>query len=420
MKSKNTLQQTTLPIQIKDQSSPSNHGIILISDQAQQDIFTKSGPLAARNEFQTHYWFLNFRHTASDNSILDIAIPTVYFNYKQSVSGAHIDFEMKDVAELSAKLLPVHNMKVNELLAGNIQAKLESYFNVSFQAMSVDVGSIHRHPGSSSRQAFSGTDLAKSPTDHGVVYPFGTASDDKPNFAGIMAIDSGTCNVAHYEYRTANGTLGTDITYSKGRCSAIIYKDITSRPLSVVEQLFTKPTNNYVKESQSLLSETDHTLLAQMLLDINFKPFTDTIRPENLTEYVYTPNSFAYNPFKSYAKHPIKATYKQPCLPGLEPQLPKCFDKEELVKMDLQALTNHLRELDIFHYNGPVSDEDYKDLTEVELVEQILEMYVLIVEDNDPQLEIKHMIEDLELYGVSRSILLTATEEQIRTWHAKC
>ena len=383
-----------------------------------QDIYTKSGALAERNEFQTHYWFLNFRHIASDNSILDIAIPTVYFNYKQSVSGAHIDFEMKDVAELSAKLLPVHNMKVNELLAGNIKTELENYFNVSFQAMSVDVGSIHRHPGSSRHQSFSGTDLAKSPTDHGVVYPLGSASDNKPNFAGIMAIDSVVCNVAHYEYRTANGTLGTDIEYSKGRCCAIIYRDKVTNPLSIVEQMFSTPENNYIKENSSLLSTLDHTLLAEMLLKIGFKPFTDTVRPENLTAKVSP--AFAYNPFKSYAKQPIKATYKQPCLPGLEPQLPKCFDKEELVKMDLQTLTNHLRELDTFYYEGPVSAEDYEDFTEAELVEQIQEMYVLIIEDNDPQLEIKSMMEDLESYGVSKSVLLTASEEQIRTWHANC
>ena len=417
MTSKTTSQQTTLPTLIKDQSNPSNHGIILISEQAQQDIFTKSGPLAERNEFQTHYWFLNFRHTASDNSILDIAIPTVYFNYKQSVSGAHIDFEMKDVADLSTKLLPVHNMKVNELLAGNIKTKLENYFNVSFQAMSVDVGSIHRHPGSSKHQAFSGTDLAKSPTDHGVVYPLGSATDNKPNFAGIMAIDSGTCNVAHYEYRTANGTLGTDITYSKGRCCAIIYKDRTPKQLSIVEQMFTKPTNNYVKESQSLLSELDHTLLAEILLEINFKPFTDTVRPENLV--AIAPITFAYNPFKSYAKQPIKTTYKQPCLPGLEPELPKCFDKEELDKMPIQDLTQHLRELDTYYYEGPISMEDYEGFTEPELVDQILEMYVLITEE-DASSDLEHMLADLEAYGVAKSTLLTATEEQIRTWHANC
>lgn len=420
MKSNNTLPQTTLPTLIKDQNKPSNHGIILISEQAQQDIFTKSGPLAERNEFQTHYWFLNFRHVAADNSILDIAIPTVYFNYKQTVSGAHIDFEMKDVADLSAKLIPIHNMKVNELLAGNIKTKLESYFNVAFSTISVDVGSIHRHPGSSKHQSFSGTDLAKAPTDHGVVYPFGSATDNKPNFAGIMAIDSGTCNVAHYEYRTANGTLGTDITYSKGRCCAIVYKDRTARQTSIIEQMFATPSNNYVKESSSLLSESDHTLLADMLLEINFKPFTDTVRPENLTGHVYT-NAFAWNPFKSYAKQPIKTTYKQPALPGLEPELPKCFDKEELDKMTLPALTQHLKELDLYYYEGPISAEDYADFTEAELVDQILEMYVLIVEEEaDSKSELENMLADLESYGVAKTTLLTASEEQIRKWHANC
>ena len=155
-----------------------------------------------------------------------------------------------------------------------------------------------------------------------------------------------------------------------------------------------------------------------MLLDINFKPFTDTVRPENLTAHVST-NVFGYNPFKSYAKQPIKTTYNQPCLPGLEPELPKCFDKEELAKMDLPTLTNHLRELDTYYYEGPVSTEDYEDFTEIELVEQILEMYILIVEETSSS-DLEHMLADLESYGVARSTLLTATEEQIRTWHANC
>lgn len=421
MTSKIISQPTTLPILIRDSTNLSDHGIILISEQAQQDMFTKSGPLAERNEFQTHYWFLNFRHVASDASILDIAIPTVYFNYKQTVSGAHIDFEMKDVADLSAKLLPIHNMKVNELLAGNIKSKLEDYFKVTFDTLSVDVGSIHRHPGSSKHQSFSGTDLAKASTDHGVVYPFGSASDDKPNFAGIMAIDSGVCNVAHYEYRTANGTLGTDITYSKGRCCAIVYKDRVARQLSKVEQMLTKPTNNYVKENNSLLSELEHTLLADMLLEIGFKPFTDTVRPENLTEHVYTQTKYAYNPFKSYAKQPIKTTYKQPALPGLEPELPRYFEQSVLATMSLQDLTKHLKELDTFYYEGPISEDDYEDFTERELIEQIMEMYVLIVEEQDePKDDLQSMLSDLELYGVAKSVLLTATEEQIRSWHANC
>ena len=422
MKSNNTLPQTTSPILIKDQNNFSNHGIILISDQAQQDIFTKSGPLADRNEFQTHYWFLNFRHVAADNSILDIAIPTVYFNYKQSVSGAHIDFEIKDVADLSSKIIPIHNMKVNELLAGNIKTKLENYFAVSFQTISVDVGSIHRHPGSSKHQAFSGTDLSKAPTDHGVVYPFGSASDNKPNFAGIMAIDSGTCNVAHYEYRTANGTLGTDITYAKGRCCAIVYKDKPTREISLVEQMFSTPVNNYVKECHSLLSESDHTLLAEMLLEINFKPFTDSVRSENVSAKIYNnTQQFAWNPFKSYAKQPIKTTYKQPALPGLEPELPKYYEKEELIKMNIQSLMLHLKELDLYYYEAPISDEDYSDFTEAELVDQILEMYVLIIEEEENGVsELQTMMEELESYGVAKTTLLTASEEQIRSWHANC
>lgn len=408
---KNNTPQVT---QIKDSKSPKNQGIILISQQAMQDIYEKSGPLANSCEFQTHYWFLNLRYRAEDNSILDIAIPTVYFNYTQKVSGARIDFEMKDVAEISAKVLPIHNMKVAEILKSSFFKNISDYFGVHFEKMSVDVGSIHKHPGSSKHQSFSGTDLCTTPADHGVVYPFGTCDNDKPNFAGIMALDSKVCNVAHYEYRTANGTLGKDMTYTKGRCLAIMLNDkIDNR--SIVEKMFkTEAEEEFkIKENNSAVDEDGIIHILGFFKELNFKPFTDTVSATNLVETkVSYQGIFDWGPFKSKNKTTIKPSHKKPI----------AFDLNKLSTISIDILITHLKELDMYYYEK-IDEEDYKDLTKQEVIDNILEMYILITEEENEVLEsinyeLDKMKEDLISYGVAPSVLVTASEEQIRKWHA--
>lgn len=408
---KNNTPQVT---QIKDSKSPKNQGIILISQQAMQDIYEKSGPLANSCEFQTHYWFLNLRYRAEDNSILDIAIPTVYFNYTQKVSGARIDFEMKDVAEISAKVLPIHNMKVAEILKAPFIKNLEYYFGITFEKMSVDVGSIHKHPGSSKHQSFSVTDLCTIPADHGVVYPFGTCDNDKPNFAGIMALDSKVCNVAHYEYRTANGTLGTDISYVKGRCLAIMLNDKADNR-SIVEKFFKdEPEEKFkIKENNSIVDSNSIQCLVRLFKELSFKPFTDTVSPTNLVETkVLYQGTFDWGPFKSKNKTTTKPSHKKPT----------AFDPSRLSTINTDILLTHLKELDMFYYEK-IDEEDYKDLTKREVIDNILEMYILITEEENEVLEsinyeLDKMKEDLISYGVAPSVLVTASEEQIRKWHA--
>ena len=297
---KTTTRQIKKP-DIKDLWTNSNQGIILIDQPSIQDIYTKSGKLAKDNEFQVHYWSLIFRFRAADQSILDICIPTVYFNYKQEVSGAAIDFSLKDVKEMSAKVEPIHNMKVNELLATPIKSELESLFNVQFESTHADFGSIHRHPGSSASQSFSGTDLDTDSDDFGVVFPFERASNDAPNFAGIMAIDDDTCNIAHFEYRTANGTLGTDLEYVEGRCKAIIVKAPThlsavesiigaSAPSPILTKSVRTPDTPVLRSVESIAVDLFHTH--------NFQPSTHAISDTHLTRKTYV-SHYAYSYFDS-------------------------------------------------------------------------------------------------------------------------
>jgi len=300
---------------IKDFYTTDNQGIILLSGTTMQEIYKKSGTLADANEFQVHYWFLNFRFRAEDNSILDIAIPTCYFNYEQFVSGAHIDFELKDVKELSEKLLPLHNMKANQLIDMGIKEKLEATFNVTFEMMAMDFGSIHKHPGGSSRQSFSGTDYCKTAAEPGVVFPLATASDDTPNFAGIMALDSKECNVAHYEYRTVNGTLGTDIEYVEGRCAA--YTVFPKKPdeRSFIEKLLNfgaDATSKWkFKRCTSALEVVPaiEAVAEWLYLDEKFSASTDVVLPENVKKKASTVVTYNYGTTKkAYKEIP---TYKE-------------------------------------------------------------------------------------------------------------
>lgn len=274
-----------VPIDLK------NHGIILQKHSIIQKMYEQSGPNAKSNEFQMHYWMLVFRHTFDDGGFFDVAVPTCYFNYEQFVSVAHVDFEMKDVSELSEKLAPLHNMITNQILATSFKSDLETLFGVPFEPISVDVGTLHRHPGSSYSQRFSGTDLDANTTNHGIVFPL-KSGVDKPSFSGILAVDGTECNVAHYEYRLVNGAYETnDMTYTKGRCLAITLNDTYTPPvLSAVQRFFgvvPSGTPLKTKEDSSLVPQTMIQTL-NSLITLLPDPNIQLIRSENVKTRVTT------------------------------------------------------------------------------------------------------------------------------------
>ena len=244
---------------IVDVSTKRNQGIILLRQSDLQNIYEKSGPLAKNNEFQVHFWAVNFRARYADNSIIDVTIPTIYFNYKQEVSSTHIDFEMSDVSAVSEKAAKLHNVIANRITTVDFEAALRTWLGTDIEVTSTDYNSIHRHPGSSKNQSFSGTDLKKDPDNHGIVYAL-ESGVDKPNFAGIMAIDSGVCNLAHMEYRVVNGEVYKDLTYQQSRCQAIIINDIDERSLAE-QRIGVLHEPYYTKQTVALIS----TRLLEML-----------------------------------------------------------------------------------------------------------------------------------------------------------
>lgn len=417
-----------------------HQGVILQKHSIISDIYSQSGPNAKSNEFQVHYWMLVFRHTFKDGGFFDVAVPTCYYNYEQFVTSAHIDFEMADVSTLSEKLTPIHNMIVNKILATSFKSDLEELLGLQFTPISVDVGTLHRHPGSSHSQRFSGTDLDANATNHGIVFPL-KSGINKPSFSGILAVDSGICNVAHYEYRIVNGSYDTnDLTYVKGRCLALTLNDTYVAPtfssLEVHFGLTAHTIPSKTKSDNSLVPVSISDRLTSLIKTLP-APNTQLVRSENvkiksttyststwggnfkspapykldIKTYQYGPTILAANLERHYDFHKIaydKTKLVKMTLPELEAELtrmynykatpipredPKIsgftictipvFTDEELLKASRESLVTHLDALDTYYYGkqGPSILETEPEITNKELIDYILELYLNIYDE---------------------------------------
>lgn len=293
---------TTTPVkaQIIDTLNVSNYGVVGFPHKSLQEIYANSGPLADTAEFQVDYWALNFRKVMEDKTILDFAVPLVFFNYPQEVSGARIDFEMKDIDDVSGKLLPIAQKRAAEVLETDFQKNLQTLFKCEFEVMLVPLNTIHKHPGSSHSQAFSGTDLTKTADPHGVVYPWEKPEEpNMPNFASIMALDGKVNNLAHSEYRVVNGELGKDIHYQQGRCLSFTIEELS---LSTVERMMNPAIDKELtvryKESKASVDTKIKETIVLIYNDLyaTFKPSTDFVFAENLTRKTsYTTYSGGYD-----------------------------------------------------------------------------------------------------------------------------
>ena len=272
---------------------------------------------------------------------------------------------MEDVKDYSAKLEPLHNMKVNELLATDIVQKLSSIFSVQFEAMSSDINSIHKHPGGSSRQSFSGTDLMKTPNNLGVVFPLESGSDDTPNFAGIMALDGKENNTAHYEYRIVNGTLGTDIEYVKGMCTAITVKP-TEHP-SAVASLFGKTITSQSTRRYSCgaaahpLFDEVQNLAEDLYLNLGFEASVAAVRPENV---------------KAKSRTTAKSTAVVNKTTGSE-----ALTKDELEKFQVWELNQLLRNL---NYKAGTGQTFVWGYDKVNIISSIIKLYAELSLEAEP------------------------------------
>ena len=87
-------------------------------------------------------WSLVFRKIFSDNSIMDVTIPLVIYNYPQVVTSVTVDFEGKDMIKMSEITKELAMAKAKQLLI-----KLPNEFKTNFnEVILTPYMTLHRHP----------------------------------------------------------------------------------------------------------------------------------------------------------------------------------------------------------------------------------------------------------------------------------
>lgn len=119
--------------------------IVLYNHKDLVKIKEDSGDLAKSNEYQCHYFAL-VRTEKTDNATVHIVVPLVYYNYKQQVSSATIDFNMNDVTEIAKKLEKIARLQAKRatLILQEVAYTMLENAEVSYKMTYYN--NIHRHP----------------------------------------------------------------------------------------------------------------------------------------------------------------------------------------------------------------------------------------------------------------------------------
>jgi hypothetical protein len=273
-------------------------GILYTTQKMIHEITAKSGPLAINNEYQVHWEGITFRLSASDNSFIDITIPTVVFNYPQEVSSAYISFDLKKVTAMREALTPLIDVKEKEAIAVFHRhiSQLASQYNLTVQAVRTPLSNIHRHPGGLDR--FSGTDYDTNPTNPGIVFPFSSAAMT-PIYSSII-LHNQESELAHTEYRVAN-KVDDNLTYYKGKCVTYC-KGYTKHIPSAYSLMYQEQTS---VPSVRFGDLNDSPLLSAILAifdTVEYNPDTSCVLADNLSKPVAKKFDYSYS-YKPKSKH---------------------------------------------------------------------------------------------------------------------
>ena len=130
---------------IKDDTQYTNQLTIVYYDHNDLNKFKiLSGKLAVSNEYQCHYFAL-VRTEDSGNCIIRQVFPLIYYNYKQQVSGATVDFEMQDVEDVANQLIMLAKPKAT-LLKERLKNLKPIYPEAKISYEVTMYNNIHRHP----------------------------------------------------------------------------------------------------------------------------------------------------------------------------------------------------------------------------------------------------------------------------------
>lgn len=295
---KTTVVNPNLPV-ITDVLSTKHFGILLTTQQSIEEFQAKSNMLKAfTTEYQYHYWALVARIRINDE-ILDIAIPTVLYNYRQTVSGASVSFHLNDVEAMSNATAPMAEAIANVLIQSSFGQKLSEMFGNNIEWINAPVNTCHVHPGQMS--VFSGTDYSKTVNDPGICFPLIEPHEDA-SFSSIICHDTTRKNIAKIvrtEYRFANRD-GNKINYLHGSCIAYFrgYSKTRTVTYPPIQSLFKNKRDEVIDESFPSYFTTDGNgivlqnnemleKIIEIFNEIDFSPNTDNVKAENIEKPVY-------------------------------------------------------------------------------------------------------------------------------------
>ncbi len=278
---------------IRDVKDKDQFGILLFRQDTLDEVYEASLPLARNNEFQFHYTSLvGTTNDGENNQTFRLSIPLICYNYKQTVSSAHIDFNLQEVEDIANQLMPIAQDKASEFLNSEQKEKVETIFGEMDWTI-VPYQSMHRHPGGS-HQGFSGTDYGKDVSNPGVVFPFTNPVEPTLSFASIMYISGDRCKIAHTEMRIAEKD-DKDILYSHGR-SITAVRGIKAIP-TLLESMFGiegEGVENYIIKDGTGAGATIQNRLME-IVDIKPDVFVDGALLSSQGNY----------------RNPIKGSYQQ-------------------------------------------------------------------------------------------------------------
>jgi hypothetical protein len=302
----------TNTLKITDTQSSKHFGILLSTQQAVEEFQKKSGmDHEFTTEYQFHYWALVARVRIADE-VLDIGIPTVLFNYAQTVNGAAVDFHLNDVEEASKRNAPIAEAIAGVLIESDFGKHLTQIFNNNIEWINVPMNTCHVHPGKLS--TFSGTDYSKTVTDPGICFPL-SEPQEQSSFSSIICHDTANNHIGKIvrtEYRCATRN-DMSIDYKHGTCFAY-WRDNRVIQVPIIQSIFTMK-QDYTLPSYINIDGTvelkDNTILNNIVNEFNkftdWSPNTEDIKAERIVKQVRV----THYQNQSYKPKPSLKTTKQ-------------------------------------------------------------------------------------------------------------
>lgn len=213
------------PVDVKNSNILS---VVLFKQSTLENIASTCLPFANASEFQVHYRSIIVRLKNATNELI-VTVPTAFFNFKQTVAHASVNFATADEGTAaenaktgSNRVIPVLLQEFPALQALKAYADHNGF---EYSIVESNNGSIHRHPGDFS---FSSIDRDKSPNEPGVIYRHLNANNAVKVDSVIYLPPRGAAKIVTTETRIVNvseSTNGIVGTYTEVPTITCILKD---------------------------------------------------------------------------------------------------------------------------------------------------------------------------------------------------